>query len=32
MKYEMMQCAACGSYMSAMACNFGCPKCGFTEG
>ena len=27
-----MQCMACGSYLSAMACNFGCPNCGYNEG
>ena len=31
-KYKMTQCTACGNYLSAMACNFGCPHCGYTDG
>ena len=27
-----MQCIQCGSYLSAMACQFGCPKCGYKDG
>lgn len=27
-----MQCVACGSFLSAMACNFGCPNCGYNDG
>jgi ribosomal protein L40E len=32
MKYKMMQCMQCGSYLSAMACQFGCTKCGYKDG
>ena len=32
MSYKMMQCLQCGSYLSAMACNFGCPNCGYNDG
>ena len=27
-----MQCISCGSFLSAMACNFGCPNCGYNDG
>ena len=30
--YPMTQCTACGNFLSAMACNFGCPHCGYTDG
>ena len=31
MGYKMTQCTACGNYISAIACIFGFPHCGFTD-
>lgn len=32
LKYKMMKCTACNRFISASACNFGCPYCGYTDG
>ena len=32
LKYKMTKCMACQKFISAAACNFGCPYCGYTEG
>lgn len=31
-KYKMTKCMACQKFISAAACNFGCPYCGYTDG
>ena len=30
--YKMTKCMACQKFISAAACNFGCPYCGYTDG
>lgn len=30
--YKMTKCMACQKFISAAACNFGCPHCGYTDG
>jgi len=32
LKYKMTKCMACQKFISAAACNFGCPHCGYTDG
>ena len=32
LKYKMMKCTACNRFISASACNYGCPHCGYTDG
>ena len=32
LKHKMTKCTACNRFISAMACNFGCPHCGYTDG
>ena len=31
-KIKVMQCFMCKKFISAIACNFGCPHCGYAEG
>ena len=31
-EYKMTKCMACQRFISAAACNFGCPYCGYADG